>query len=151
MANGLNKVFLIGNIIADGEQKNTQNGNTVLNFRLATNEYGGKDDAGNAKTATEYHLIVVWGNRAQALTPYIKKGKQIYVEGRLHTYSYEDESGAKRYVTQVVANDVILLGSAAGQASGNGKVSGNSQASAPAEPAIAEPAPAPIAEDDLPF
>jgi single-strand DNA-binding protein len=106
---GLNKVMLIGNLGADPELKYTQGGQSVLKIRLATTEtYLNK--AGERQERTEWHTVVLWGKRAEALHKFLHKGKTIYVEGRIQTRSYEDKDGVKKYATDINANDIILLG-----------------------------------------
>lgn len=109
MAEGLNKVLLIGNLGLDPELKYTQGGQAVLRMRLATTErYGNK--AGERQERTEWHTVIVWGNRAEALNKFLHKGKTIYVEGRLQTRQWEDKDGGKRSTTEIVANQILLLG-----------------------------------------
>lgn len=109
MANGLNRVMLIGNLGADPELRMTQGGHAVLNIRMVTNE-SYKDRSGEWKEKTEWHTVVVWGKRAEALSKILSKGQQVYAEGSLHTSSYEDKEGVKRYKTDVQASNVILCG-----------------------------------------
>ena len=113
MAEGLNKVMLIGNLGQDPELRYTQSGTAVLNLRLATNQRW-KDQSGEWKDRTEWHSVIVWAKRGEALNKILSKGSSIYVEGRLQTRSWEDKSGNKRYTTEIVAEDVILLGGRGG-------------------------------------
>lgn len=109
MAEGLNRVTLLGNLGADPELRYTQGGQAVLNIRLATTEsYLDKDRV--RKERTDWHAVVLWGKRGEALGKFLTKGSQILVEGRLSTTSYEDRDGNKRYKTEVVANNVVLVG-----------------------------------------
>jgi single-strand DNA-binding protein len=108
MSEGLNKVLLIGNLGVDPELKYTQGGQAVLRIRLATTERFAQQ--GERKERTEWHTVIVWGNRAEALSKYLHKGKTIYVEGRLQTRQWEDKDGGKRSATEVVANQILLLG-----------------------------------------
>ncbi|WP_053237602.1 single-stranded DNA-binding protein [Sandaracinus amylolyticus] len=106
---GLNKVLLIGNLGLDPELKYTQGGQAVLRLRLATTErYGNK--AGERQERTEWHTVIVWGNRAEALNKILHKGRTIYVEGRLQTRNWEDKDGGKRSTTEIVATQILLLG-----------------------------------------
>ena len=110
MARGLNKVMLIGNLGRDAETRHTQSGTAVTNFTVATaRRY--KDAEGNWRDATDWHDVVLW--RGDRVAPYLRKGTQVYVEGRLQTRSYEDQSGQKRYRTEVVCDSfgLMLLGS----------------------------------------
>lgn len=108
MANSLNKVQLIGNLTADPEIKETPNGQKVASFSLATNK-SWKDDNGQKQESVEFHSLVAWRGLATILEQYATKGKKLYVEGELKTRSWEDQAGVKRYKTEIVANNVILL------------------------------------------
>jgi single-strand DNA-binding protein len=109
MAEGLNRVMLLGNLGADPELRFTQSGQAVLNMRLATTEtYLDRDKV--RKERTDWHNVVVWGKRAEALGKILNKGSSIFVEGSLRTSSYEDRDGNKRYKTEVVANNILLTG-----------------------------------------
>lgn len=115
---GLNKAILIGNLGVDPELKFTQGGQAVLRIRLATTEKY-KNQAGEMQERTEWHTVVVWGKRGEALHKILSKGKQIYVEGRIQTRSYDDKNGgAKRYSTDINAQEIILLGSRGGGGGG---------------------------------
>lgn len=116
---GLNKVMLIGNLGRDPELKFTQGGQAICNMRVATNE-SFKNRDGEQQERTEWHSVIIWGKRGEALSKILTKGSQLYVEGRLQTRSWEDKQGAKRYTTEVVATDVVLLGSRGERASGAG-------------------------------
>ena len=109
MAGGINKVILIGNLGNDPEMRHTPNGAGVCEFRLATNE-AWTDKQGQRQERTEWHRVVVWGKKAEVCSKYLSKGRQVYVEGRLRTRSWEDKEGQTRYTTVVVANDVQFLG-----------------------------------------
>jgi single-strand DNA-binding protein len=106
--NSLNKVQLIGNLTADPEVKQTPNGQFVANLSLATNRQW-RDSAGMEQKQTEFHNIVVWGKLAEICQTYLKKGQKAYLEGRLQTRSWDDPSGQKRYKTEVVAENLIML------------------------------------------
>lgn len=119
MAEGLNKVMLIGNLGMDPELKFTQGGQAVLRMRLATTErYANK--AGERQERTEWHTVIVWGNRAEALNKILHKGRTIYVEGRLQTRQWDDKEGKKRSTTEINANQILLLGGGRGQGAGAG-------------------------------
>lgn len=117
MAEGLNRVMLLGNLGADPELRHTQGGQAVLHIRLATTEsYLDKDK--NRQERTEWHRVTVWGARAEALAKFLTKGSTIFVEGSLRTSSYDDKkTGEKRYSTEINANNIILAG---GKRSGQG-------------------------------
>jgi single-strand DNA-binding protein len=107
----INKVILVGNLTADPEVRATPKGVYVANVRMATNTYIGKDESGNAKQATEFHHLVLFARLAEVAGEYLRKGKQIYVEGRLQTSSWDDAaSGAKKYRTEVIVEDMKMLG-----------------------------------------
>ncbi|MGC2695346.1 MAG: single-stranded DNA-binding protein [Candidatus Angelobacter sp.] len=110
MAKSVNKVILVGNLGKDPEVKYTPSGVPVAKFSLATNERF-KDKAGEWQDRTEWHNIVVWQRLAEIVGEYVKKGSKLYIEGRLQTSSWEDkQSGEKKYKTEVVASDLVLLG-----------------------------------------
>jgi len=109
MANGLNRVYLIGNLGQTPELRYTQSEQAVLSLRLATNERF-KNRDGEWQDRTEWHTVVVWGRRAEGLAKIVKKGTQLCAEGRLQTRQWEDRQGEKRYTTEVVAREIILLG-----------------------------------------
>lgn len=106
--NSLNKVQLIGNTTAAPEVKETPNGQKVAAFSIATNRVW-KDTSGEKQEAVDFHNVVAWGKLAEIIERYLEKGKKVYVEGRLTTRSWEDQTGAKRYKTEIVAENVILL------------------------------------------
>lgn len=109
MADGFNKVLLLGNLGADPELRFTQGGQAVLNLRVATTDsYLDKDRVRKART--DWHAVVLWGRRGEALSKFLKKGSGVFVEGSLRTSSYDDRDGNKRYKTEVVARDVIMTG-----------------------------------------
>lgn len=113
MADGLNKAILVGNLGVDPELKYTQTSQAVLKLRLATSDsYMNK--AGERQQRTEWHTVIVWGNRAEALNKILSKGRTIGVEGRIQTRSWEDKDGKKRYNTEIVASNVMLLGGRGG-------------------------------------
>lgn len=106
----VNKVILVGNLGRDPEIRSTQSGQTVANFSLATSRRW-RDQDGNRQEQTEWHNIVVWGRQAEVAGQYLTKGKQIYVEGRLQTRSWDDrQTGEKRYRTEVVCENFQMLG-----------------------------------------
>lgn len=109
MAEGLNRVMLLGNLGADPELRFTQGGQAVLNLRLATTEsYLDRDKV--RKERTDWHNVVIWGKRGEALAKILGKGSTLFIEGSLRTSSYDDKEGNKRYKTEIVANNVILAG-----------------------------------------
>ena len=107
---GVNKVILIGNLGKDREVRHLEGGATVANFPIATTETY-KDKNGIRQEQTEWHNIVLWRSLADVAEKYLKKGMQIYVEGKLRTRSWEDKEGHKRYTTEVVGETFTMLGS----------------------------------------
>ena len=114
MAEGLNRVLLLGNLGQDPELRMTSGGQAVLKMRLATSEtYLDRNKVRQERT--EWHSVVVWGRRAEALSKFLTKGSRLFVEGGLRTSSYDDKDGNKRYRTEVVAQNIILAGSGGGR------------------------------------
>jgi len=109
MADGLNRVLLFGNLGADPELKMTSGGQAVLKLRLATSE-SYLDRNQQRQERTEWHSVVIWGKRGEALGKLLTKGSRVFIEGGLRTTSWEDADGTKRYRTEIVANNVILAG-----------------------------------------
>jgi single-strand DNA-binding protein len=153
----VNKVILVGHLGRDAETKFTPGGAAVTRFSVATNRRWKDKDSGEWKEETDWSNVVLW--RSENLANYLTKGKQVYVEGRLQTRSYEDKDGKKVYATEVVAEDVILLG---GQGGGGGRTPDDfsqQPVSQPRGAASRQPAPAQedsfggqgITDDDVPF
>ncbi len=141
----VNKVILVGNLGRDPELRYTQDRKPVVNFSLATQEvWTGKD--GQRSEKTEWHSIVVWGKLAEICKDYLTTGRQIYVEGRLTTRSYTDKSGQKRYKTEIVASQVVFLGSS----QQGGELPKNIPQPEDKEPAE-EDINVPVEEEDIPF
>jgi single-strand DNA-binding protein len=141
MARSLNKVMLIGNLGKDPELRYTPSGVAVATFTVATNE-SWKDQDGNMQERTEWHNIVAWRKLAEVCGEWLKKGKKVYVEGRIQTRSYDDKNtGAKKYMTEIVLDSMIML-----DGRGGGEAPSQPTAvAAPDEPAAAGK------DDDLPF
>src|SRR5512139_2557537 len=113
MAGGVNKVILVGNLGADPDMRYTPSGQGVCELRVATSE-SWNDKNGQRQERTEWHRVVVWGKRAEVCSKYLSKGRQVYVEGRIQTRTYDDKDGVKRYITEIIANDVQFLGGKGG-------------------------------------
>lgn len=140
----VNKVILVGNLGSDPEVKYLPSGMAVANFNIATTEkWTGKD--GNPGEKTEWHRIVVFGKTAENCQKYLKKGRQIYVEGRIQTREWNDKEGNKRTTTEIVANQVTFLGS------GPGRSEGGRETAAPEGNFVSEPSPLGSSDDDIPF
>ena len=110
-ARSLNKVMLIGNLTRDPELRYTPSGTAVCSFRLATNRSWSPADGGERKEETEFHRIVAWSKLAELCSQLLTKGRKVYVEGRLQTRSWETPEGDKRFATEVVAEDMVVLDS----------------------------------------
>lgn len=150
----VNKVILLGHLGKDAETKFTPSGVAVTNFTLATSRRWKDQQSGEWKEETEWHRIVMW--RSENVSNYLLKGKQVYVEGRLQTRSWEDKDGQKRYTTEVVADDLILLGGRGDSATGEFAQPASmprtasaprAQASAPSADDFSQG----ITDDDVPF
>ena len=123
MADGLNRVMLLGNLGADPELRFTQSGQAVLNMRLATTEsYLDKDKV--RRERTDWHSVVMWGKRGEALAKILTKGSSIFIEGSLRTSSYDNKEGQKVYKTEINANNLILTGRGKGAAGGENEAGG---------------------------
>jgi single-strand DNA-binding protein len=131
VSNGINKVILIGNVGRDPELRYTQNGTAVANFSLATSEKYTKKD-GTAVDSTEWHNIVAWARLAEICGEYVTKGRQVYIEGRIQTRKWEDSDGATRYTTEIVAQNMQMLGGRGDSAAAAGPDAG-------------------VTDDDIPF
>jgi single-strand DNA-binding protein len=139
---GVNKVILIGNLGKDPELRYTPSGQAVATFSLATSEKW-RDREGITQDRTEWHNIVVWGRQAEIAKEYLAKGRQVYIEGRIQTRSWEDKDGNKRYTTEIIGQRLQFLGT-------------RDQAAAPQPAGTEQPEAAPIEDlttenDDLPF
>ena len=123
MAGGVNKVILVGNLGADPDMRYTPSGQGVCEMRIATSE-SWNDKNGQRQERTEWHRVVVWGKRAEICSKYLSKGRQVYVEGRIQTRSWDDKDGNKRYMTEIIAQDVQFL-SGGGRGEGRDNRSGD--------------------------
>jgi len=146
---GVNKVILIGNLGADPEVRYTPDGAQVANFNLATSESWNDRTSGEKQERTEWHRLVVWRKLAEIAGQYLKKGSKIYIEGKLQTRSWEDQSGQKRYTTEVVVNELQMLDSRGEGGGGGGGISRDPGPAA--QPEYGPPPGAAAEEDDLPF
>jgi single-strand DNA-binding protein len=136
----VNKVILLGNLGKDAELRYTPGGAAVATIRLATTDRY-KDKEGQWQDQTEWHSVVIWGKTAESLAEYLRKGKQIYVEGRLQTREWTDKEGKKRYTTEVRSDRIVLLG-------GRGQAAEKDEPQAGAEPSRDA---VELTDDDIPF
>jgi len=152
----VNKVILIGNLGRDPETRYTTGGDAVTNLRIATTETW-KDKSGEKQEKTEWHTVVLFGRQAEIAGEYLKKGRPVYIEGRLQTRKYTDKEGVEKYSTEVVGDRMQLLGSRDGGSGGDAEFSGGGGRREGAAPAAsAKPAPAGKKnvddfDDDIPF
>ena len=158
MARGINKVILIGNLGQDPELRYTGSGTAVCNMRIATSE-SYKDRDGNQVENTEWHTVVAWSRLAEICGEYLKKGRQVYIEGQLQTRQWEDKDGNTRYSTEVKAREMQMLG---GRDGGGGDSDSYDQSPRPQRQPRSQPKPQPAnsgggdgyeftPDDDLPF
>ena len=152
MADGLNKVMLIGYLGADPVYKTTSN-SEVVDLRLATTE-SWKDQSGNRQEQTEWHRIVVWGKQAAFCRDYLKKGSKIYVEGKIRTRKWTDQEGKDRYTTEIVANKFLFMDTkkdSQGQSGGSYGSSGRNGGGSYGGGGGGSYGPPPVDDDDIPF
>jgi single-strand DNA-binding protein len=141
----VNKVILVGNLGRDAELRYTPGGSPISTLNLATTEVWNDRTSGQKQEKTEWHRVVLWGKQAETLQEYLTKGKQIYVEGRLQTRSWDDKDGNKKYTTEVRADRVVLLSGGGG---GRGSMSRPEHVE---QPVAAAHDSAELADDDIPF
>ncbi len=145
MARGVNKVILVGNLGRDPEIRYSANGQAIANVNIATSESWKDKNTGEKQEKTEWHRIVFFGRLAEIVGEYLKKGSQIYVEGRLQTRKWQDKEGKDRYTTEIVANEMQMLGSRGGPS--DNQDTGSTQKSESTN----EPAATDDFNDDIPF
>ena len=154
MAKGVNKVMLLGNVGKDPEIRTTAGGMTVASFSLATADRA-KDAQGNWADKTEWHNLVAFNRTAEVVRDYVKKGTQLYVEGKIHTRSWDDRnSGQKKYRTEILINELSLLGGGPGRGEGGSSSGGYSKSSSSSSSASApanDYADQGITDEDIPF
>jgi len=142
---GLNRAILIGNLGADPELRFTQNGQGILRLRLATTESFVNREK-ERQERTEWHTVVVWGNRAEALNKILAKGRTICVEGRIQTRQWDDRDGNKRYSTEINATNIVLMGGG-----GGGRMSDGPSHGSQSEPPVPDLPDSDFVDDDIPF
>jgi single-strand DNA-binding protein len=159
MARGINKVILVGNLGQDPESRSTPGGTTVTNLRIATSESWRDKTSGEMKEQTEWHTVVLWNRLGEVAAEYLRKGSQVYIEGRLRTRKWQDKQGNDRYSTEVVASEMQMLGGRGGSGGGGAATETRDSRDPGAEGAAAgggaEGRPAATAagdfDDDIPF
>jgi len=148
MARGVNKVILVGNLGADPEVKYMPNGNAVANATLATSETWKDKQSGENKEKTEWHRVVFFRRLAEIAGEYLKKGSQVYIEGKLQTRKWQDKNGNDRYTTEIIANEMQMLG---GRGGGGGSADFGGGSASQSAPSAAPAATADDFDDDIPF
>ncbi len=157
MARGINKVILVGNVGGDPETRYMPSGSAVTNITIATNESWKDKQTGEQKERTEWHRVAMFNRLAEIAAEYLRKGSQVYIEGKLRTRKWQDKSGNDRYTTEIIADEMQMLGGRGGGGGGNfgggsqgdsqGGSQGGSQDSGNAPP---QPGPDDF-DDDIPF
>ncbi|MCW5573503.1 MAG: single-stranded DNA-binding protein, partial [Steroidobacteraceae bacterium] len=127
MARGINKVILIGNLGQDPETRAMPSGSSVTNIRVATSESWKDKQSGEMKERTEWHSVAMFGRLAEIAGEYLKKGSQVYIEGALRTRKWQDKQGNDRYTTEIIANEMQMLGGRGGGAAAGGSYAGGGQ------------------------
>lgn len=152
MARGVNKAIIVGNLGNDPDMRYTAGGAAVANISVATAESWRDKESGEQQERTEWHRVVAFGRLAEIIGEYLRKGSQVYIEGRIQTRKWQDKDGQDRWSTEIVANELQMLGGKGG-GSANYESAPQAQQSAPAPQAAASPAPAPADDfdDDIPF
>jgi single-strand DNA-binding protein len=158
MARGINKVILVGNLGADPETRSLPSGMTVTNIRIATSESWKDKQSGEMKEQTEWHAVALFGRLGEIAGEYLRKGSQVYIEGRLRTRKWQDKQGNDRYTTEIIANDMQMMGNKGGGGGGMREGGGESRGGSRAAPASDEYAEAVTTsteksdfDDDIPF
>ena len=157
MARGINKVILIGNLGADPETRAMPSGSQVANLRIATSESWRDKTSGEQQERTEWHRVALFGRLAEIAAEYLRKGSQVYIEGSLRTRKWQDKQGNERYSTEIIGNEMQMLGGRGG--AGAGGAPGASTPGRSAEPSYAEESGGSSAgsgrgedfDDDIPF
>ena len=154
MARGVNKAIIVGNLGRDPEVRYSANGNAIANATVATTDSWRDKQTGDRQEKTEWHRVVFFGRLAEIAGEYLRKGSQVYIEGRLQTRKWEDQNGQERYTTEIVANDMQMLGSrgagvdaSGGRDSGSGGAASGGGSSPAGQPGTGEM----DLDDDIPF
>jgi single-strand DNA-binding protein len=159
MSRGVNKVILLGNLGADPETRSMPSGMTVTNIRIATSESWKDKSSGAQQERTEWHSIALFGRLGEIAAEYLRKGSQVFVEGKLRTRKWQDKQGNDRYTTEIIADNMQMLGGRAGGGGPGGGMGGMDRGGASAPPRDdydQSPAPASAGgkedfDDDIPF
>jgi single-strand DNA-binding protein len=155
MARGINKVILIGNLGADPETRSMPSGMSVTNIRIATSESWKDKQSGETKERTEWHSVAMFGRLGEIAAQYLRKGSQVYIEGSLRTRKWQDKEGKDRYTTEIIANEMQMMGGRGGSGGGSGGGAGMGGGESRERSPMPEAAPAATGpgdfDDDVPF
>ena len=151
MARGINKVILVGNLGADPETRYMPSGGAVTNIRIATTDSWRDKESGEQQERTEWHSVALFGRLGEIAGEYLRKGRQVYIEGRLRTRKWQDRDGNDRYTTEIVANEMQMLGGRADAGADAGAPARTAPAAAPAAAAAASTTDSGDFDDDIPF
>ncbi len=143
MARGINKVIIVGNLGQDPDTRYMPSGGAVTNFTVATNESWKDKQTGEQKDRTEWHKVAMFGRLAEISAEYLRKGSQVYIEGKLRTRKWQDRDGNDRYTTEIIADEMQMLG---GRGGGSAPMGGGDPG-----PGSKPPPPADDFDDDIPF
>jgi len=148
MARGVNKVIIVGNLGNDPDTKYMPSGSAVTNLSVATNESWKDKQTGEQKDRTEWHRVAMFGRLAEISAEYLRKGSQVYIEGKLRTRKWQDQQGNDRYSTEIIADEMQMLG---GRTGGGAPAMGGPPQSSPPPQGSAGPAGGDEFDDDIPF
>jgi single-strand DNA-binding protein len=148
MARGINKVIIVGNLGGDPETRYMPSGSAVTNLTVATNESWKDKQTGAQKDRTEWHKVAMFNRLAEVAAEYLRKGSQVYIEGKLRTRKWQDKSGQDRWTTEIVADEMQMLGGRGGSGGGSAPMSSDQDSGPPGAPPQAGPD---DFDDDIPF
>ncbi len=148
MARGINKVIIVGNLGGDPETRYMPSGSAVTNLTVATNESWKDKQTGEQKDRTEWHKVAMFNRLAEVAAEYLRKGSQVYIEGKLRTRKWQDKNGQDRWTTEIIADEMQMLGGRGGGGGGSAPMSSGQDSSPPSAPPQAGPD---DFDDDIPF
>ena len=148
MARGINKVIIVGNLGGDPETRYMPSGSAVTNLTVATNESWKDKQTGEQKDRTEWHKVAMFNRLAEVAAEYLRKGSQVYIEGKLRTRKWQDKTGQDRWTTEIIADEMQMLGGRGGSGGGSAPMSSGQDSGPPSTPPQAGPD---DFDDDIPF
>ena len=148
MARGINKVIIVGNLGGDPETRYMPSGSAVTNLTVATNESWKDKQTGEQKDRTEWHKVAMFNRLAEVAAEYLRKGSQVYIEGKLRTRKWQDKNGQDRWTTEIIADEMQMLGGRGGSGGGSAPMSSGQDSGPPSEPPQSGPD---DFDDDIPF